>query len=117
MIFRDEKAREDAEQAAVDPQFEARISHEMAQEGIDYHGRLVLGVSARRKTGGWFTKSRYGTLQDAQKGTWLIKEFLFPEEMKRWFSSYETITGSIASTHLITPRLPDGSAWVREGSQ
>ena len=47
------------------------------------------------------------------KGTWLIKEILFKEEMARWFSSYETIMGSIVSTHLVTPKWPDGSEYER----
>ena len=115
MIFRDAKAQADAEQAAVDPQFESRIAAEMAEEGIEYHGRLVMSAAGLpSRVGGWFTKSRYGSLEDAQRGTWLIKEFLFKEEMARWFQSYDTITGSVASTHLVTPRLPDGSAWLRE---
>ena len=47
MTFRDEIARADAEQAAVDPQFESRIAREMEQEGIEYHGRLVLAAPFR----------------------------------------------------------------------
>jgi len=111
MMFRDEAARKDAEQAAVDPQFEARIFKEMAEEGVEYYGRLVM--AAPGAAGGWFTKSRYGSLEDVHKGTWLIKEILFKEEMARWFSSYETIMGSIVSTHLVTPKWPDGSEYER----
>jgi hypothetical protein len=111
MMFRDAAAREDAMQTALDPQFEASIAREMADASVDYYGRLVM--AAPGASGGWFTKSRYGSLLDAQRGTWLIGE-IFNEEMGRWFTSYETLTGRIASTHLITPRLPDGSAWQRE---
>lgn len=111
MLFRDAAARADAMQAALDPQFEANIAREMADESIAYYGRLVM--AAPGANGGWFTKSRYGSLLDAQRGTWLIGE-IFKEEMSRWFSSYETVTGRIASTHLVTPRFPDGSAWQRE---
>ena len=111
MLFRDAAARADAMQAALDPQFEANIATEMADASIAYYGRLVM--DAPGANGGWFTKSRYGSLVDAQRGTWLIGE-IFEKEMGRWFSSYETVTGSIASTHLVTPRFPDGSAWQRE---
>merc|ERR1711865_1039629 len=100
MMFRDAAAKADAEAAAVDPQFEAQIEHAMDQEG---HG-------------GWFTKSRYGSLLDAERGTWLIKELLFKQEMARWFSSYETVTGRIASTHLVTPKYaaPHVPRWLSE---
>ena len=111
MLFRDAAARADAMQAALDPQFEANIAREMADASVAYYGRLVM--TAPGANGGWFTKSRYGSLLDAQRGTWLIGE-IFQEEMGRWFSSYETVTGKIASTHLITPRFPDGSLWQRE---
>ena len=37
------------------------------------------------------------------------QEILLPGEMSRWFSSYETIIDRL-STHLITPKWPDGSA-------
>ena len=111
MMFRDAAAKADAEQAAVDPQFEAGIAREMEEEGINYYGRLVMSAPPADDAGscgGWFTKSRYGTLEEAKRGTWLIKTFLFKDEMAKWFSSYETVTGSIASTHLITPKWPDG---------
>ena len=111
MLFRDAAARNDAMQAAIDPEFEANIAREMADAGVAYYGRLVM--AAPGADGGWFTKSRYGSLLDAERGTWLIGE-IFKEEMGQWFSSYETVTGSIASTHLVTPRFPDGSAWQRE---
>ena len=111
MLFRDASAKADAEQAAVDPQFEAQIAREMEEAGIAYYGRLVM--AAPGGDGGWFTKSRYGSLLDAQRGTWLVRE-MFAKEMDRWFSSYETVTGSIASTHLVTPHWPDGTAWQRE---
>ena len=112
MMFRDAAAKADAEQAAVDPQFEASIARELEEEGITYYGRLVMSAPADEagNCGGWFTKSRYGSLQDAQRGTWLIKTFLFKEEMARWFYSHETIAGTIASTHMITPKWPDGSS-------
>ena len=102
MLFRDAAAARDAEQAAVDPQFEAGIAEAMEDAGIAYYGRLVMSVQGGG--GGWFTKSRYGSLLDAERGTWLIKEELFKQEMARWFSSYETLTGRIASTHLVTPK-------------
>ena len=114
MMFRDAAAKADAEAAAVDPQFEARISDIMEQEGVVYYGRLVM--SAQEGHGGWFTKSRYGSLLDAERGTWLIKELLFKQEMARWFSSYETVTGRIASTHLVTPKYaaPHVPRWLSE---
>ena len=114
MMFRDAAAKADAEAAAVDPQFEAQIEHAMEQEGVVYYGRLVM--SAQEGHGGWFTKSRYGSLLDAERGTWLIKELLFKQEMARWFSSYETVTGRIASTHLVTPKYaaPHVPRWLSE---
>lgn len=107
MMFRDEAAKKDAEQAAVDPQFEALISKEMAEEGVEYYGRLVM--AAPGAAGGWFAKSRYGSLEDVQKGTWLIKEILFKEEMARWFSSYETIMHG--KYRLDAPRDAEVARW------
>jgi len=112
MMFRDEAAKKDAEQAALDPQFEASIAGEMEAEGVEYFGRLVMSAPPTDGglCGGWFTKSRYGSLLDVQRGTWLLREMIFKEEIAKWFSSYESVTGEIASTHLITPKWPDGSS-------
>ena len=86
MLFRDAAAARDAEQAAVDPQFEAGIAEAMEDAGIAYYGRLVMSVQGG---GGGVVQARYGSLLDAERGTWLIKEELFKQEMARWFSSYE----------------------------
>lgn len=45
----------------------------MEEEGVTYYGRLVTEATGG-VAGGWLTKSRYGSLDDAQRGAWLIKE-------------------------------------------
>ena len=61
---------------------------------------VELSISHNQLAG--ISKFSRGTRNE--RGTWLIKEELFKQEMARWFSSYETLTGRIASTHLVTPK-------------
>ena len=124
MIFRDAAARAEAEEAVLTPGFEERLSRGMEAAGISYHGRLVMSDESGD---GWFTQSRYGSLEDAHRGTALVRMLLHAEmerregacvehthngalrakpagfSIYRWFASYETITGRIASTWLVTP--------------
>ena len=66
---------------------------------------LVLSsLGAVSKHVGTMLRRSFCARVDAQRGTWLIKELLFKEEMARWFQSYETITGSIAIAVLIIRR-------------
>ena len=54
---------------------------------------------------GWLTSSRFGSMQDAIKGTAAVKDLLSPE-IERYFSRYETVAGSISSVWTLSPKLP-----------
>ena len=101
MLFRSAEARAEAEATVLTPAFERRLKTGMEAAGIAYHGRLVM-VDEGGDQGGWFTTTRYGSREDAHRGTAAVR-MLLADEMERWFASYETITGSIASTWLVTP--------------
>ena len=106
MIFHDAMARVEAENTVLTPAFEERLQSGMDAAGINYLGRLVM---IDESGGGWFTTTRYGSVQDAAKGTAAVR-MLLAEEISRWFTRYETITGSVASTWSVTspPRDVDG---------
>ena len=87
--------------------FEQRIAELMQSHGVSYFGRLVMrsvpaiaGPAARaaadeaEEGGGTFlTAIRYGSLDDAQRGTALVREHL-AYEIDRWFESHEMVVGT-----------------------
>mmetsp|Transcript_60154 Transcript_60154/g.137974 ORF Transcript_60154/g.137974 Transcript_60154/m.137974 type:complete len:262 (-) Transcript_60154:344-1129(-) len=99
MIFRDAAARAEAEEMVLTPEYEARRNEILEAAGISYFGRLVM---ADESGNGWFTSSQYGSHGDAQKGIAAVRK-LMGAEMDRWYSRYDTVSGSIASTWLVTP--------------
>ena len=48
---------------------------------------------AEASPGVWLTASRYGTLEDARRGTEATRELL-SGEIGTWFSSYDSIIGT-----------------------
>ena len=72
-----------------DPSFEQRIAKAMLDEGISYFGRLVMQGKGAQE---WVTVSRFGSMEDAHRATELVQRLMEPE-MKRWFSSYDSIFG------------------------
>ena len=127
MIFRDEAAKIEASWALLGPEFgvllkrrpfcpytrpltfcrrfgcaEKRLAQGMADAGVEYHGRLVMMDESGE---GWLTSSRFGSMQDAIKGTAAVKDLLSPE-IERYFSRYETVAGSISSVWTLSPKLP-----------
>ena len=65
----------------------------MEAAGISYHGRLVMSDESGD---GWFTQSRYGSLEDAHRGTALVRMLLHAEmerRVERAHASSTHITG------------------------
>ena len=88
--FIDAAAAEDAGQRALDPAFERKIARGMQDAGVAYFGRIVMQEEA---SGRWITASRYGSLEDAQRGTAAVKR-IAADDISRWFSTYEYIIGT-----------------------
>ena len=88
--FIDAAAAEDAGQRALDPAFERMIARGMQDAGVAYFGRIVMQEEA---SGRWITASRYGSLEDAQRGTAAVKR-IAADDISRWFSTYEYIIGT-----------------------
>lgn len=62
----------------------------MNSAGVSYFGRLVMkGENGRQ----WISATRYGSVEDAHRGTAAVKEMLSPE-LAKWFVSYQSIVGT-----------------------
>jgi hypothetical protein len=82
------------EEAAVGTaadEFEARIAAIMRDRGVSYFGRLVMTDEheGSSKVGNIITAVRFGSLNDAVRGTALTRELLYPE-LSRWFKPLPT---------------------------
>ena len=71
------------------PDIEHRIASCMQEHDVSYFGRLVMADGH----GNVLTAVRYGSLDDAARGTTASRELL-KHEVATWFSSGETIMGS-----------------------
>ena len=114
MVFRDGGAKQEAEQTALTTAFgerrappraappaapspqpeprrpaEQRIAKSMNDAGVSYFGRLVMSSEGGD---GWLSATRYGSVDDAHRGTAAVKE-MFAPELSKWFSSYDSIVG------------------------
>ena len=87
--FLDQEASEEVRRVAGQPSFERRIAEAMLAGKVSYFGRIVMETPSRDA---WITASRYGTLEDASRGTKIVQDLL-ASELKRWFKSYESIIG------------------------
>lgn len=117
MVFRDEAAKQEAERAALSTEFgapshartlastltshttataastEQRIAEGMNSAGVSYFGRLVTRGEGSAEGHQWISATRYGSVEDAHRGTAAVKEMLAPE-LAKWFVSYESIIGT-----------------------
>ena len=77
---------EEAAVGAARDEFEERIATCMRERGVSYFGRLVLTNVAEggAAPGTIMTAVRYGSLDDAARGTALSRELMHPE-LARWF--------------------------------
>jgi len=88
---------EEAAVGAARDEFEERLAVCMREHGVAYFGRLVLADEAAGNDGApgtILTAVRYGSLEDAARGTELSRE-LFHPELSSWFRpSPPTIVGT-----------------------
>ena len=72
---------------------EQRIAQGMNSAGVSYFGRLVTRGEGSAEGHQWISATRYGSVDDAHRGTAAVKEMLSPE-LAKWFVSYESIVGT-----------------------
>jgi len=87
--FRSAEIAAAAMEEATRPEFEERIAAHMQYHGVSYFGRLVM----LEPDGSWLSVSRYGSVDDADRGTAAVQQ-LMSTEVNKWFSSYESIYGT-----------------------
>ena len=76
---------EEAAVGAARDEFEERIAESMNARGVAYFGRLVLAEEATEGSPGRIvTAVRFGSLDDARRGSALTRE-LVHSELSRWF--------------------------------
>ena len=75
---------EEAAVGAARDEFEERIAESMNARGVSYFGRLVMAHAGDEGVGRIVTAVRYGSLDDARRGSALSRELLHPE-LTRWF--------------------------------
>ena len=87
-------APEVAEEVAS-AEFEQRIADCMQAHGVDYFGRLVMDADDGGAAGGGtiISATRYGSLDDAERGTRAVREML-QRDMERWFVDSATVMGT-----------------------
>ena len=87
--------RADAAEEVASAEFEQRIAECMQAHGVAYFGRLIMSEAhgAGEDGGTFLTAVRYGSLDDAQRGSALAREMLAPE-IGRWFSQTSQIIGT-----------------------
>jgi len=90
-------------EVAASAEFEQRIAEVMQQHGIAYFGRLAMlegaedaedAAAVGRPPPALVTAIRYGSLDDAKRGTALVRELMRPE-LTRWFDNqYNSLLGT-----------------------
>jgi hypothetical protein len=84
-----EQAADMREEAAA-PEFEQRIARCMQDHGISYFGRLAMledpAVATDGQPPALLTILRYGSVEDAKRGTAAVRE-LMNDELTRWFGN------------------------------
>lgn len=68
---------------------EQRIAKGMNDVDVSYFGRLVMSGEGPNE---WISASRYGSVDDAHRGTAAVKK-LMASELDKWFSSYDSVVG------------------------
>jgi len=89
---RDHAMLEEVRTQAARPEFEEMIAARMHKERVAYFGRLIM---EQPKHGGHeiLTAARYGSIDDARRGTVLSRE-IFEAEMARWFATRRDLLGT-----------------------
>jgi len=86
---------DEVNEIATSAEFEQRIADCMQTNGIAYFGRLIMSEGEGGGDGGGtlMTAVRYGSLDDAVRGSTAARELLAPE-IERWFSEHTSIIGT-----------------------
>ena len=92
-MLRSAEMRAEAAVEAASHEFEERIASVLQAHGISYFGRLIMASDEGEEGGGAFlTAVRYGSLDDAVRGSAALREHLAPE-LDRWFDTHRSIIG------------------------
>lgn len=91
--LRDEAMHSEARVQAATSEFEERIAAHMQAEGIAYFGRLIMEQPSDGGAAEFVTAARYGSIEDAHRGTMLTRE-LVGDDMSRWFQSHSDLIGT-----------------------
>jgi len=92
-VLRDQAMHAEASVAASTDFFEERIAARLQDEGIAYFGRLVMEQESEDGRHEFLTAARFGSEDDAHRGTAILREML-SSEIERWFSSSHTLIGT-----------------------
>ena len=92
--LRDGAMHEEARMQAAAPELEEQIAAQMLLEGISYFGRLVMEQpTAKGGMPQFISAARYGSVEDARRGTLVTRELLGPQ-MSRWFLAHKDLVGT-----------------------
>lgn len=89
-VLHSEAMEAEARVGAATAEFEERIAARMQEAGVAYFGRLIMQAPG---SGEFITAVRYGSLEDARKGTQAVEALMAPE-LERWFSSRTSLIGT-----------------------
>ena len=82
---------------AASSEFEERIARCMQENEVAYFGRLAMledSPTSATSPPALVTALRYGTMEDAQRGTAVVRELMSPE-LTRWFGNqYSSLLGT-----------------------
>lgn len=102
----DAERYEELQEGAAAAEFEERIARCMTENGVSYFGRLAMvedpEVADEGKPPALITALRYGSLDDAKRGTAAVRALMAPE-LTRWFgeeheSSKRLLIGTTTQT-------------------
>ena len=91
--LRDQEMLEETRREAAKPEFEERIAACMQDHAVSYFGRLIMEQPLPDGGAEILTAARYGSIDDARRGSALSRELLGPE-MRRWFASHSDLLGT-----------------------
>ena len=85
-----QEAHEEMCDVAASSEFEEQVARCMLENNVAYFGRLaMLGQSASTSRPTLVTALRYGSIEDAEKGTAAVRELMKPQ-LSRWFGNEHT---------------------------
>ena len=89
----DSEAHAEMCEVAASDEFEQRIAVCMQEHNVDYFGRLAMleddATAADAPGPALITALRYGSIDDAKRGTAVVRELMRPE-LEHWFANKHT---------------------------